>query len=154
VSAHFLQPYLREPDRDWMVRNQSTGDVLAGTMIPAFDRQTRNRGLLGRHAFPRGAAMVLAPCSGVHTWFMRMPIDVIFVARTGLVLRVTRALAPFRVAFRIGAFAVIELAAGGSSTTNEGDTLVLARPADAGAQSITGALLGATRPSCPDQILS
>jgi uncharacterized protein len=126
MSAHFLQPYLRRPDSRWIVRNQSTGNVLASSMIPAFDRQTRNRGLLGRHVVPAGAAMVLAPCSAVHTWFMRIPIDVVFVARTGLVLRVRRAVAPFRVAFRIGAFAVIELAAGASSTTNEGDTLALA----------------------------
>jgi uncharacterized membrane protein (UPF0127 family) len=126
VSTHFLQPYLQHPDCGWTVRNQSTGEVLASSMIPAFDRQARNRGLLGRQTVPAGAAMVLAPCSGIHTWFMRIPIDVIFVARTGVVLRIRRSVAPFRMAFRIGAFAVIELAAGSSSTTVEGDTLVLA----------------------------
>jgi len=128
MNAPFLQPYLNSPGGAWSVRNRSTGALLASSIVPAFDRKTRNRGLLGRPSLPVGVAMVLAPCSGIHTWFMRFPIDVIFVARTGRVLRIRRGVTPFRVALRPGAYAAIELAAGSSSDTSVGDTLVLASP--------------------------
>jgi hypothetical protein len=98
---------------------------LAASIVPAFDRKTRNRGLLGRDSFPAGVAMVLAPCSGIHTWFMRFPIDVIFVDRAGRVLRVGRTVPPFRVVFCLKAFAAIELAAGASLDTGAGDVLAV-----------------------------
>jgi uncharacterized membrane protein (UPF0127 family) len=126
MTPHFLESYLRRPQAPWGLRNQSRGTWLASSIVPAFDRKSRNRGLLGRRAFPGGAAMVLAPCSAVHTWFMRFPIDVVFVARGGQVLRVHRAVAPFRMAWRPGAFAAVELAAGSIAETKVGDLLLLA----------------------------
>jgi uncharacterized protein len=125
MKRHFLQPYLRGPEAGWIVRNDSSGERLAASIVPAFDRKTRNRGLLGLEAFPVGAAMVLAPCSGIHTWFMRFPIDVIFVDRAGRVLRVGRTVAPFRVVLSLRAFAAIELAAGASVGTRVGDMLAV-----------------------------
>src|ERR1700755_1096540 len=107
MTAHFLQASLRSPHAAWTVRNQSNGSLLAASIVAAFDRKTRNRGLLGLRQCPAGGAMVLAPCSGRHTFFMRFPIDVIFVAASGRVLRVRQAVAPFRLAYRLGAFAVI-----------------------------------------------
>jgi uncharacterized membrane protein (UPF0127 family) len=125
MKAHFLGDYLRSPQGAWAVRNQTNGTLLATSILPAFDRKTRNRGLLGRSALPVGAAMVLVPCRGVHTWFMRFPIDVIFVSRSGRVLRVRRAVAPFHLALGLFAFAAIELAAGSASATNVDDMLVI-----------------------------
>ena len=63
MKAHFLQPYLRNPHEAWAVRNQSTGAVLATSIIAAFDREMRNRGLLGHRSFPPGVALVLAPAA-------------------------------------------------------------------------------------------
>ncbi|MFY1677025.1 MULTISPECIES: DUF192 domain-containing protein [unclassified Streptomyces] len=40
--------------------------------------RARSRGLLGRLSFP-GRAMLLTPASGVHTFRMRMPIDVAYL---------------------------------------------------------------------------
>ncbi|HET9832290.1 MAG TPA: DUF192 domain-containing protein, partial [Vicinamibacterales bacterium] len=72
-------------------------------------------------------AMILAPCSAVHTFFMRFSIDVAFVARDGRVIKVRTTVAPWRIAAAFGAFAVIELAAGslGRSNTLRGDVLSL-----------------------------
>ena len=38
--------------------------------------------------------MILAPCNGIHTFFMRFAIDVVFVDRQGRVLKVCRGLKP------------------------------------------------------------
>jgi uncharacterized membrane protein (UPF0127 family) len=99
--------------------------VLATTLLPAFDRRSRNDGLLGREGLPSGTALVLAPCQAVHTWFMRFPIDIVFVSKAGRVLKVKRAVGPWRLAFGFGAFAVIEFSAGGASGVDPGHRLEL-----------------------------
>jgi uncharacterized membrane protein (UPF0127 family) len=43
---------------------------------------------------------------------MRFPIDVLFMSREGYVVRVVHALKPWRATASIGAYAVVELAAG------------------------------------------
>ena len=124
-TAHFLQPYLRNPESLWALRNVSTNTLLASTVLTAFDRESRNRGLLGRDALQAGTALVIAPCSGVHTWCMRFSIDLIFVDRLGTVLRVRQGVRPWRLALRLGAFAVIELPAGSAGDTHAGHVLKL-----------------------------
>lgn len=56
--------------------------------------------------------MIIAPTSAIHTWFMRFDIDVIFAARDGRVLKVRRAMRPWRMSAALGGFAVIELQGG------------------------------------------
>ena len=72
------------------------------------------RGLLGRRQLPREDALLLRPASSVQTWFMRFPIDVVFLNRDLFVLRVVPHLAPWGLAARRRAAAVLELAAGES----------------------------------------
>ena len=56
---------------------------------------------------------------------MQFPIDILFVARDGQVLKVRRAVPARRIVGRLGAFAVIELAAHAlsQSQTRPGDRL-------------------------------
>lgn len=69
-------------------------------------------GLLIRPRLQAQEALVLAPCSSVHTAFMRYPIDVVFVDKHGRVLKVEQHLKPWRAAWCWGAQAAIELLAG------------------------------------------
>jgi uncharacterized membrane protein (UPF0127 family) len=73
---------------------------------------TRLRGLLGRKQLEQGEGLLLRPASSIHMWFMRFPIDAVFVDRENRVLRVVEHLAPWRLAACRGAKAVIELPAG------------------------------------------
>jgi uncharacterized membrane protein (UPF0127 family) len=93
----------------------------------AIDRATRNRGLLGRECLPDGHALILAPCSSVHTCFMRFPIDVVFVAKNGRVVKVRSDVPAWRLAGSLNAFATIELPAGTVSRfdTRRGDLLAV-----------------------------
>ena len=70
------------------------------------------RGLLGRDRLERGEGLLLRPASSIHTFFMRFPIDAVFVGRDGTVLGVEHELKPWRMARRRGAKWVLELAAG------------------------------------------
>lgn len=73
---------------------------------------SRLRGLLGRHELRPGDGMLLRPSSSVHTFFMRFPIDVVFLDAELRVLGVRRDLRPWWAAAERGAHAVLELAAG------------------------------------------
>ncbi len=55
---------------------------------------------------------MLEPASAVHTWFMRFPIDVVFLDRDLRVLRVVEGMRPWRFASARGARSVLELPAG------------------------------------------
>jgi uncharacterized membrane protein (UPF0127 family) len=101
--------------------------VLATSVEAAFDSTSRRRGLLGRRTFERGSALLIAPTSAVHTFFMHFPIDLVFIAKDGTVTKTYSALHPWRIGFAVGAFAVIELPAGTMSTgdTKPGDPLRL-----------------------------
>jgi uncharacterized membrane protein (UPF0127 family) len=76
---------------------------------------TRMRGLLGRSTLEVDEGLLLKPGGSVHTFFMRFPIDVVFIDRDGRVTRVVRDLAPWRVAGSRRARTVLELPAGASA---------------------------------------
>ena len=116
----FLRAMTRNTTQLWTLRNASNGRLVASTVIPAFDRDTRNKGLLGRRSLAAGSAMIIAPCSSVHTFFMKFAIDILFVSRDGRILKVVPRCGAWRLAFGMGAFAVIELPAGDADTTGAG----------------------------------
>jgi|SRR5262245_14393376 len=88
----------------------------------------RMRGLLGRSGMESGEGLLLKPAGSVHTYFMRFPIDVVFLDREGVVVGITDSLVPWRAASKRGAKAVLELPAGESSRRGlaVGDRLQLA----------------------------
>ena len=86
--------------------------VLVSRVEPALDSKTRRKGLLGRESIPDDYALVIAPSNAVHTWFMRIPIDLVFVSRSGTVTKTCRAVKPWRMAGSLKAFAVIEATEG------------------------------------------
>jgi uncharacterized membrane protein (UPF0127 family) len=73
---------------------------------------SRMRGLLGRGELARDEGLLIRPTWSIHMFFMRFPIDAVFVDREGVVVRIVPGLAPWRMASHRGAKAVLELAAG------------------------------------------
>ena len=72
----------------------------------------RMRGLLGKRDLPSDEGVLLKPAGSVHTFFMRFPIDIVFLDRDGRVLRIAESVRPWRTAGARGAKAVLELRAG------------------------------------------
>lgn len=121
----FLNRMLEDRDVEYGLQNARSGALLATRLEAAFDSRSRRHGLLGRERLDEGAALVIAPCNAVHTFLMRFPIDVIFVARDGTVVKLRERLATGRIAFAFRAFAVVECPSGVivGSGTRAGDTL-------------------------------
>lgn len=112
ASETFLARLIHRPDVKHVLINLGTRGVIASTLEAAFDSSSRRRGLLGRDSLAENAALVIAPCNSVHTFFMRFAIDVMFVDRSGTVLKVRHAVPAWRMSGTLGAFAVIEMASG------------------------------------------
>ena len=100
-----------------MARRQVTlkrvdGSVVCEHCLVADRPWARMRGLLGRSELPRGEGILLRPAGSIHMFFMRFPIDAVFLDREGTVVGVEPELKPWRTARRKGAKSVLELRAG------------------------------------------
>jgi hypothetical protein len=61
--------------------NQNTNKVLCNHIIQANTFWKRLCGLLPYKSLPPDEGMLITPCKSVHTFFMRFPIDVIYLDR-------------------------------------------------------------------------
>jgi uncharacterized protein len=106
------------------------GSVVCNRCTVADTMFTRMRGLLGRKELPRGDGMLIRPAPSVMTFFMRFPIDVIFLDRSGTVLKVVENLKPWHTSGCRRAHSTLELAAGEARTRaiTVGDRLVAGQP--------------------------
>ena len=104
---------------------RSDGAVVCERCLLADRPLPRMKGLLGRSELPPGEGILLEPASSIHMWFMRFPIDAVFLDRELRVVRVVADLRPWRIARARGARSVLELAAGEAARrgVSEGDTL-------------------------------
>ncbi|KJR99566.1 MAG: hypothetical protein VR68_08590 [Peptococcaceae bacterium BRH_c4a] len=66
--------------------NQRNGDIIADRIEIANGFLTRLAGLMGRTGMPENSALVLNPCSSIHTFFMRFCIDAVFLDGQGEVV--------------------------------------------------------------------
>jgi uncharacterized protein len=104
------------------------GAVVCNHCVVADSPLLRLRGLLGRTSLASGEGILLRPTGAIHTWFMRFPIDAVFLDRELRVMRVVSAIRPWRTAATRKAHAVLELPAGeaGRCRIDPGQQLVLA----------------------------
>jgi uncharacterized protein len=114
------------------VVNISRGAELASHASLADGFLARLRGLLGRERLHPGEGLVIVPCSSVHMWGMRFPLDVIHLDRHGTVLRLLPNLQPGQLGPYIWrSHTAVELPAGSiaASGTQAGDIVTLERSA-------------------------
>lgn len=123
----FLQPLLGQGADRQRIINARSGKVVADRLLTAFDSESRRKGLLSQVSLPPSTAMIIAPTNAIHTFFMKFPIDIVFVSKGGRVLKIRSSVPAWRMTASLRAFAVLELAAGSldSSDTKVGDQLVL-----------------------------
>jgi hypothetical protein len=123
----------RRPDLPLVRVVSDQGKVICQRCEVAETTFTRARGLLGRSGLEPNGGMLIDPAGSVHMFFMRFPIDVVFLARDRTVVGVKHRLAPWRVAGARRAVASLELPAGRAAEVGveKGDVLVFESVADA-----------------------
>jgi uncharacterized protein len=109
--------------------NLRTNKELATDVIVADNLFTRMKGLLGKKELPFGEALWIKPCFSVHTFFMKFPIDVIFLNKKNQVIAAVSNLTPNRMTrLYPQSFSVLELPSGTivASNTKVGDEIEIA----------------------------
>jgi uncharacterized protein len=116
----------RSPRGRNVVTVDGNGSVVCERCTVADTMLARMRGLLGRKQLPSGEGILLRPCPSVQTFFMRFPLDVVFLDRDGVVLKIVENLKPWRSAGARRAHAALELPAGEAARVGirVGDRLV------------------------------
>jgi uncharacterized membrane protein (UPF0127 family) len=110
----------------YRVTNLNRNTLLAANAARADSFLSRFKGLMGVAHLPPGEGLHIAPCNSVHTFFMKIPIDVLFLDASQQVVDVMHAMAAWRVSkVYFNAKSVLELPAGTADATGTktGDTL-------------------------------
>ena len=81
-------------------------------VVEATTRRARLRGLAFRDTVPAGEALHLPRCRSVHTFGMRVALDLVWLDADGAVVRVDRGVPPRRLRTCRRARSVLETAAG------------------------------------------
>ena len=93
--------------------NATKSRTVAARVETADTAATRSKGLLGRESMEAGTALWIVPCPMIHTFFMKFPIDVLFLDADLKVRRVLEDLRPWRLSPWVwSAHSVLELPGG------------------------------------------
>lgn len=114
-----------------IVINRSRQATIADRATAARTFCERLRGLMFRPGLDPGEALVLFGDNSIHTFFMRFPIDVLYLDHQGRVLRVEEAMLPWRVGPVVGGCrSIVELPPGviRATGTAVGDIIALDEP--------------------------
>jgi uncharacterized membrane protein (UPF0127 family) len=91
----------------------SAGKTVVAAVTMADSPWQRFVGLMGKRELAADAGLCLRPCSSIHMFFMRFPVDVAFIDGEGKVVHMYNALRPWRVSRIVRrAKAAIELPSG------------------------------------------
>jgi len=103
--------------------NVTKGVAIASELEIATSFAARSQGLLGRSGLKPDTGLLIDPCSSIHMWFMRFPIDVIFLDKKNRVVGLRRNVKPWGMAWSWRGVKTLELPVGviASTKTQVGD---------------------------------
>ncbi len=93
--------------------NATKGKPVAAKVETADTPASRSKGLLGRESLGADEGLWIVPCPMIHTFFMKFPIDVLFLDADLTVRRVIEDLRPWRLSpWVLSASSCLELKGG------------------------------------------
>ncbi|MBK5295438.1 MAG: DUF192 domain-containing protein [Acidobacteriia bacterium] len=111
------------------VFNTTRKALLADRAEAADTSAKRRTGLLKHAMLATGEGLWIAPCEAVHTFGMKFAIDVVFLSKKKVILKMRKNMDKRRVSFCLRAHSVLELPAGkiDETGTETGDQLEFER---------------------------
>ncbi len=107
------------------MRNQTRNAILGDAVEVADTSAKRRVGLLKHERLEPGTGLWIMPCESVHTFFMKFPIDLVYLDKKRKVRKVRHAVPAWRMSACFSAHSIIELPAGTveKTGTQPGDEL-------------------------------
>ncbi len=73
------------------------GKLLTNNVLVANTISSRMLGLMFKTKVQNGAdGLLIDPCNSIHTFFMKFPLDIVFMGRNGEVIKIIRNIVPWR----------------------------------------------------------
>ena len=109
------------------MRNQTRNTVLAESADMADTSAKRRTGLLKHERLSPGDGLWIVPCESVHTFFMKFPIDLVYLDKQKKVRKVRHRVPAWRLSVCLSAHSILELPAGTleQTGTRVGDELAI-----------------------------
>jgi uncharacterized membrane protein (UPF0127 family) len=109
----------------YTIFNKTTGEVLVRNAAVANTFLKRIFGLIRKKALTPEEGLIFYHAPSIHMFFMKFPIDVVFLDKNMAIIKICRALKPWKLANCFGSSVTIEIPAGKTSQipTKEGDIL-------------------------------
>ena len=101
--------------------------MLADAAELADTSSKRRTGLLKHERLEPGEGLWIVPCESVHTFFMKFPIDLVYLDKRRKVRKVRHAMPAWRLSACLTAHSILELPAGTVARTGTavGDELIV-----------------------------
>jgi uncharacterized membrane protein (UPF0127 family) len=115
----------RTNDQLYLIHNVTRGITLATHVALAGTSEARRRGLLDAENLDSGSGLWIVPCEAIHTFGMKIRLDIVFLDKNFQVRKISADLGPWRMSICLRAHSVLELPAGAvaRSGTQLGDRL-------------------------------
>lgn len=99
--------------------NRTKNQILSHNLQIASSTFSRMRGLLGKASLEKNEMLWIHRCNSIHSFFMKFPIDCVFLNRHQIVCSLRPNIRPWRIVFPIwGASSVVEMEAGAIKVLN------------------------------------
>jgi uncharacterized membrane protein (UPF0127 family) len=96
------------------ITEDGTRRLIARAMV-ATSYWSRFWGLMAKRRPEDDTGLLIDPCTGVHTMFMRFSLDVVFLDREDRITKVVQDLRPFRASMGKGGKKALEMPAGAAT---------------------------------------
>ena len=77
------------------IQIEGTSTIIAHQVSIANDPLSRMKGLLGKESLEPGSALVITACNSIHMFFMKFPLDVVFINQSGTIVGMVERIPPF-----------------------------------------------------------
>ena len=79
------------------IKNRRTGVFILNYIEVADNFYKRFKGLMGRKYLSKQTGLKIDPCNSIHCFFMRIPIDILFLSKDDIVVKIIHDMKPWRI---------------------------------------------------------
>ncbi|MFA7677012.1 MAG: DUF192 domain-containing protein [Candidatus Omnitrophota bacterium] len=95
----------------YCIKDKTSGEVISCQASLADSFYRRFMGFMFKDSIDSNEALIFYHAPSIHTFFMKFPIDVIFLDRNMKVIKIAPSLRPWRAVTCLGSYAALEFAA-------------------------------------------